>query len=107
MATRIVNVCDICGAEGDDVHEHTFGIGRDSYEIHLCARDGEQLRKRYAPYIDHGRRVTGKRPASARPASARRRSADIRRWARANGHPEIGGRGRIPGDIVAEYDAAR
>jgi hypothetical protein len=33
-------------------------------------------------------------------------SQDIREWARANGHPDLGSRGRIPQGIVEEWEAA-
>jgi hypothetical protein len=29
--------------------------------------------------------------------------AEIRAWARKNGHPQLGDRGRIPADIVEQY----
>jgi hypothetical protein len=34
-------------------------------------------------------------------------SQDIREWARANGHPELKDRGRIPGSIREEYEASQ
>ncbi|MBW3546534.1 MAG: Lsr2 family protein [Actinobacteria bacterium] len=40
------------------------------------------------------------------PTSDRERLRAIREWARANGYPELGNRGRIPQHIVAEYEAA-
>ena len=105
VATRLVNVCDLKdGVEGEDVTTVSFGLERDDYEIELCAKHAAQLRERIGPFVDHARRVSARRTAK-RPASARRQSAEVRRWARDNGHP-VSERGRIPGDVLAKYDAA-
>ena len=44
--------------------------------------------------------------APARSSADRERLKAIRDWARENGHPNLGDRGRIPQAIVAAYDAA-
>ncbi|HEV2071988.1 MAG TPA: histone-like nucleoid-structuring protein Lsr2, partial [Acidimicrobiales bacterium] len=53
------------------------------------------------------RRATPSAPkAVPGPTSDRERLRAIREWARENGYPELGNRGRIPQHIVAEYEAA-
>ena len=44
--------------------------------------------------------------APARSSSDRERLKASREWARENGHPNLGDRGRVPQAIVAEYDQA-
>jgi len=44
--------------------------------------------------------------ASRRSGGDRERLKAIRDWARKNGHPDLGDRGRIPQRIVTDYDAA-
>ncbi len=89
----------------------SFGIDGRLYDIDLSTRNARALRKTLAPYVESGRRV---RP-SARPASGRTRNAaarsgfstqDVREWARSQGM-EVANRGRIPGDLVAKFEAAR
>ncbi len=58
------------------------------------------------------RRATGASASKAEPrassgtTSDRERLRAIREWARDNGYPELGNRGRIPQHIVDEYEAA-
>lgn len=49
-------------------------------------------------------RTADKPVHQCRPVAARPKLAEIRVWARANGHPDLGDRGRIPGDIVDRYN---
>jgi len=74
-----------------------------SFEVDLNRRNAAKLRKALEPYMSAGRRVGGRaRKASAASAND---TAAVRRWAESNGI-EISKRGRIPRDIVAQYEAA-
>ena len=74
---------------------------------------GRELRDAYAPYVGAGRRAgRGAAAGGQRAAGRARRSrggsnqvAEIRDWARKNGH-QVNERGRIPGAVRQAYDAA-
>jgi hypothetical protein len=92
----------------DAVETVTFGLDGTHYEIDLNSDHAQELREQLSRYIKAARKVTG--PAS-RPARGRRTAASdaenkkIRTWARER-HLDVNGRGRIPADIVAQYEAA-
>ena len=80
--------------------------GRD-YEMDLSEANAARFRSMMREYADHARRVSGRRPASgARSVESRRRAVAIREWARSSGIPGVGDRGRIPHDVVRQYEAA-
>jgi hypothetical protein len=129
--TLIVQLtCDRCKAEkGENVEgAETVSLGFDGYDysLDLCQEHAGDFHNTMQGLIgwssDRTRSGGGRRPrrgggsseesAAAGATSAPRSSADrerlkaIREWARQNGHPTLGDRGRIPAAIVAEYDAA-
>ncbi|HEX3621831.1 MAG TPA: Lsr2 family protein [Acidimicrobiales bacterium] len=129
--TLIVQLtCDRCKAEkGENVDgAETVAFGFDGYEysLDLCdehaadfhntvqgligwssdrARSGGDRRSRRATSSDDSGASNGA-GSSPRSSADRERLKSIREWARQNGHPDLGDRGRIPQAIVAEYDAA-
>jgi len=110
---NIVLVDDIDETEATETV--SFGLDGTSYEIDLNDTHAAELREALAPYLGHARKVptsSGRRatrksaPAASSASSAGGASAaDVRIWARENGHtvPE---RGRIPAEIREAYDAA-
>jgi hypothetical protein len=109
MAQRVNIVLedDLDGGAADETV--TFGLDGVTYEIDLSAENAGALRDALAPYVGHGRRAGGRR-ASARANGAPRSSgkrdlADVRDWARKNGH-KVSDRGRISAEIQAAYDKA-
>lgn len=84
-----------------------FGLDGIGYEIDLSAENAAKLRDALAPFIAHGRKVTGPRAGRG----ARRRGAaagnapDMRAWARAQGM-KVSDRGRVPAEVKAAYEAA-
>jgi len=95
--------------DGRDAHETIkFGLDGTHYEIDLNSDHAEELRGQLSRYVKAARKVTG--PAS-RPARGRRgsendaRNKEIRDWAREQ-NLAVNDRGRIPGDIVAQFEAA-
>jgi|SRR5690242_12599664 hypothetical protein len=109
MAQRVNIVLedDLDGSEADETV--SFALDGTTYEIDLSAANAAKLRDALAPYVGHARRASGRRaPArstSSRSGGAKRDLADVREWARANGH-QVSDRGRISAEIQAAYDKA-
>lgn len=111
MAQR-VNVVLVDDLDGSDAEETvTFGLDGVDYEIDLSGEHAAGLRDVLAPYVGHARRVGGRRrkPAAGRGggsgAAEGASAAEIREWARANGH-DVPERGRVSADVRAAYEAA-
>ena len=128
--TLIVQLtCDRCKAEkGDNVdgtETVSFGFDGYDYSLDLCKEHAADFHNTVQGLIgwssDRTRSGGGRRssrrsgssdeaaggaPAPARSTADRERLKAIRDWARENGHPNLGDRGRIPQAIVAAYDAA-
>lgn len=107
---NIILVDDIDDSEATETV--AFGLDGTSYEIDLNDAHAAELREALAGYIGHARKV----PSSSRKSTARKSSAsaaaaggasaaDVRVWARENGHT-VPDRGRIPADVREAYDAA-
>jgi len=128
--TLIVQLtCDRCKAEkGENVEgaeTDTFGFDGYDYSLDLCKEHGEDFHNTMQGLIgwssdrarSGGARRTRRAASSdessaagmatpARSSADRERLKAIREWARQNGHPDLGDRGRIPQAVVAAYDAA-
>ena len=129
--TLIVQLtCDRCKAEKgenvDGAETVTFGFDGYDYSLDLCKEHGQDFHNTVQGLIswssDRTRSGSGRRArrsgssddagAAAGSTTPARSSADrerlkaIRDWARENGHPNLGDRGRVPQAIVAAYDAA-
>lgn len=86
----------------------TFAFDGATYEIDLSAQHISEFREQMAPWIEKGRRVSAQRRGGRRSASggqSGQKAAQIREWARANGH-EVSDRGRISAEVRAAYEAA-
>jgi hypothetical protein len=128
--TLIVQLtCDRCKAEKgenvDGAQTVTFGYDGYDYSLDLCKEHSDDFHNTVQGLIswssDRTRSGSGRRPrrasssddastpsapTPARSSADRERLKAIRDWARQNGHPDLGDRGRIPQAIVAAYDAA-
>lgn len=127
--TLIVQLtCDRCKAEKgenvDGAETVSFGFDGYDYSLDLCKEHSEDFHNTVQGLIgwssDRTRSGGGRRSsrrsssadeggagaAPARSSADRERLKAIRDWARKNGHPNLGDRGRIPQTIVAAYDAA-
>jgi hypothetical protein len=102
---RIITLED--DLEGGPAEETVrFALGTAEYEIDLNARNADRFRSVMAPFVDHARRSgRGRHARPARPVSARQHSAEVRAWAREHGMA-IRERGRIPADVIEQYEAA-
>ena len=78
-----------------------------AYEIDLSSGNADELRGELTQYVEHARKSGSAqvRRRRQRNGAGREQSARIREWARSHGH-KVNERGRIPANIVAEYEAA-
>lgn len=86
-----------------------FALDGKSYEIDLNDDHTAELRAALAPFVGAARKVTGGRMAPVRrigSAGPARDLGAVRAWARGNGWPDLGDRGRVPDEILKAYDAA-
>ena len=130
--TLIVQLtCDRCKAEnGENVEGSqtvTFGYDGYDYSLDLCqehsddfhntvqrliswssdrTRSGAARRSRRGGAADDGGGGGNGATPAARSTADRERLKAIREWARSNGYPDLGDRGRIPQAIVSAYEAA-
>ena len=106
--TQTILIDDVDGGEGTETV--TFALDGVTYEIDLSKSNASALRDAMAPWVGHGRRVTGRASVAARSggrkaSSSGNDSAAVRRWARSNGHT-VSERGRISGAVMDAYAAA-
>jgi len=101
---QVLLVDDLDGGEASETV--SFSLDGTAYEIDLTSENAGKLRKDFSQYIDHARKGGGGgRRRRARTGPGRERSAEIRAWARQRGH-KVSERGRIPAQIIAEYEAS-
>jgi hypothetical protein len=101
---QVLLVDDLDGSEATETV--TFGLDGTSYEIDLSSGNANKLRKELSHYVEHARKASSPaRRRRARTGPGRERSAQIRLWAKQRGY-KVNERGRIPANIVAEYEAA-
>ncbi|WP_354641208.1 histone-like nucleoid-structuring protein Lsr2 [Kitasatospora camelliae] len=117
MAQRVQVILedDLDGGSADETV--TFALDGVAYEIDLKSDNAEKLRDLLAPYVEKGRKQSGRLAAPRRSGStgggrgAGRASAGqpdtakIRNWAKENGY-QVNDRGRVPSDIRAAYEKA-
>ena len=95
---------DLTGGPAEQTIQFAFE-GTD-YEIDLNAKNAAAFNKQLAPYVEHARRAGRAQPRrSVRTAAGRQRSGDIRAWAKEHGLA-VSERGRIPANVVDQYNAA-
>ena len=102
---QVLLVDDIDGSEATETV--SFGLDGMSYEIDLSSGNAGQLRTELTQYVEHARKAgnTQTRRRRQRNGAGREQSARIREWAMARGF-KVNQRGRIPANILAEYEAS-
>jgi hypothetical protein len=80
-------------------------LGAVEQEVDLNPENAGRCHALMAPFVSHARKAGRAKPRPGRAAPARQDSAGIRAWAKECGI-HINDRGRIPADVVAQYDAA-
>jgi hypothetical protein len=95
---------DLTGGPADETVK--FGLEGMDYEVDLSSRHAAEFRRQLAPFVERARRVRSQRSrARARTAASRERSREIRAWAEQQGY-SVAEHGRLPGNIIYEYDMA-
>ncbi len=103
---RVTYTDDLDGDEFESDHPtYRFGFDGRDYEIDLKPANGKKLEQALAIYIGHARRAQAARRKAGVPVRDRERPAEIRKWARKRGI-EVSDRGRIPSNVVRQYDSA-
>jgi len=110
---QVMLVCDLHDGEVEGSETIAFALDGSAYEIDVCDAHAAELRDAYAPYVGAARRAgRTSAPAQRRPGRSASRSAggsnnvaEIREWARKNGH-QVSERGRIAAGVLQAYEAA-
>ena len=116
MAQRVqvLLMCDLHDEEVEAKQTVAFGLDGASYEIDLCEEHADSLRDGFAPFVGAARksksdaqprRAGGRSARSGADRSEKGKTAEVREWARANGH-EVNERGRISAAVMKAYEAA-
>ncbi|MFJ9040866.1 Lsr2 family protein [Streptomyces sp. NPDC102406] len=104
---QVLLVDDLDGGEADETV--TFALDGKTYEIDLTTANADKLRGLLDAYVKSGRRTGGRSTSGrgkARAASGGNQdTAQIRAWAKENGH-EVNDRGRVPQAIREAYEKA-
>jgi hypothetical protein len=105
---NIVLIDDIDQSDADETV--TFGLDGKEYAIDLNSEHAAALRDALAPYVAHGRPVSGGRARRAstgttRAATTGTPASEIRAWARDNGF-DVPERGRVSAEVREAYSAA-
>jgi len=100
---QVLLVDDLEGGDADETV--SFSLDGTTYEIDLSEKNATKMRDALAPFVGSARKAGGTKRRRARATSNRERSADIRSWAKERGI-KVNERGRIPANVVAQYEAA-
>ena len=104
---QVMLLCDLDEGNVDAEETVQFSLGNTAYEVDVCAKHAQQIREGLEPFVAHARKAgtssTGRR--RPRTTGARQQTASIRTWAKDHGM-QVNERGRIPANVVKEYDAA-
>ena len=102
---KIILVDDLDGGNAEETVR--FGLDGVNYEVDLSSKHAAQLRDAIQPFAAVGRKLAARGPKARQQGAASRSNevAQIRAWARENGHT-VSDRGRIQADIVAAYHKA-
>lgn len=100
---RQVNISIIDDLDGKSVADETveFSIDGTTYEIDLCEKNAEKLRKELGTFVAAARKVVGAAKKARRVKSSEDLAA-VREWALSNGM-KVSNRGRVPREIITAY----
>lgn len=108
MAQRIVTqlVDDTTGEEiqPGDGETITFAIDGQNYSLDLTRENAEAFRSLFSDYIAVAAKTSSPRRSTSKKRQPAGHTAELRTWARANGWPDLGDRGRVPADAQAAYE---
>lgn len=104
---QILLVDDLDGSEASQTVE--FALDGTAYEIDLSDTNAAAMRDAVAVYVAEGRKLGARKAGRGRARGSRSGAvsdaAEVREWARANGH-QVSDRGRVSAEIRKAYDAA-
>lgn len=102
---QVTLVDDLDGSEAEETVR--FSLDRVDYEIDLSKKNAAKLRDALAQYVGAARRLGGRRASGGarRGRTGGNGTAAIRDWAKGKGY-KISDRGRVPANIVEEYNKA-
>ncbi|EID10184.1 Lsr2-like protein [Mycolicibacterium phlei RIVM601174] len=111
MATKTVLIDDLDGTEGAETR--SFSWNGVDYEVDLNDKNTAKLEKALSPFIAVAREVPRTRPEPTKMITHRPRPVvgrvnrlnEIREWARGQGL-KVSDRGKVPKDIIRQYEAA-
>ena len=104
---QVMLLCDLDEGNVDAEETVQFSLGSTAYEVDVCAKHAQQIREGLEPFVANARRAGTSTTTRRRPrtAGARQQTASIRTWAKDRGM-QVNERGRIPANVVKEYEAA-
>ena len=106
---EVLFICDVNDCGIADARTVTVSLDGAAAEVELCAEHERELEEGVSWAMQIGRALQ----ARYEPVRRRARSGDrgtfgdnaaIRSWARANGWPDLGDRGRIPREVLEAYE---
>jgi hypothetical protein len=113
---KIIEItCDICGAALDLAavkSNRRFALDGQQHTIDLCVIHTADFENALGQYVSAARRASGRsargsvQRRSSRAVAPRGNLKEIREWARANGFASVSNRGRVPGEVLAAWQAA-
>ncbi|MFD3537379.1 Lsr2 family protein [Streptomyces sp. NPDC058664] len=108
--TVVTYVDDLTGEESSEISTYTILVNGVGVEIDLAPDSYDLLLEALEPFLTaaEARRVRGERRPKNRRAqgtSSGPSSADIRAWAKEQGH-DVNDRGRVSADLRSAYEAA-
>lgn len=108
MASRVVTqlISDLSGTEIQDGAGESiaFAYRGQSFQIDLTSKEAAAFDQVMATYVEHATKVASSR-SGRKPPRGQSDAPAIRAWAKENGI-DVPGRGRIPADVRARYEAA-
>ncbi len=117
MARRVIIACDICEAE--PATSQQFGLDESKYEVDVCLEHGSALQEALQPYIDKGSEVvpdpvpgirTQRRGSRSTTKADPDQTKAVREWAQSHNiqykGKSLGNRGRIPAEIIDQYNSS-
>lgn len=111
MARTFMITDDLDGTANAETVE--FSVRGQRYEIDLSSKNQQKFDAALAEWVGHARKVGGAgRPRGSggggqKPRRDKAQVDAIRQWARANGWPDLGDRGRIPYAAEEAYNKAQ
>jgi hypothetical protein len=107
IETLLIDDLVLCQTDGEEEapadETIEFGLDGKRWKIDLAKNNAEELRILLEPYIQAASQKLPAVNRTSRTSARRQHSAEIRRWANEMGIP-VSERGRIPEDVVRQYE---